>query len=90
MQDIAEPIPIVEYKGFTELPLYSRHSSFSEKLNLSEPTTGSTDPWPWLPSRAKVEDNGCEWCHNEGKNDRHSLKIHHDANDDAQSVSEWV
>jgi hypothetical protein len=66
----AKPVPPVAYKGFEELPLYERRSSFARGLRLNEPTPGDTDPWPWLP-----EGEGCEWCRDEGRSDRSSLKI---------------
>lgn len=66
----AEPVPRVEYDGHSELPLYERHTSFEKGLRLDEPTTGETDPWPWLP-----EGEGLEWCRTEGRSDDHSLMV---------------
>ncbi len=66
----ASPIPKVAFAGFTELPLYERKTSFATGLKLDQPTTGDTDPWPWLPYG-----EGAEWCRTEGRSDDNSLKI---------------
>ena len=66
----AVAVPPVEYAGFRQLPLYERHTSFDKGLRLDQPTAGDTDPWPWLPAG-----EGLVWCHDEGRSDRHSLKI---------------
>ncbi len=70
MQRDAEPIPAVTYEEFEELPLYERSTSFARGLRLNQPTSGNTDPWPWLP-----KGDGTEWCKNQGRSDRFSLKI---------------
>jgi hypothetical protein len=66
----AGPVPPVQYRGFAELPRYERRGSFAAGLRLDQPADGSTDPWPWLPSG-----DGAEWCRDEGRSDRCSLKI---------------
>lgn len=81
MQADAETVPPVVYKGFEELPLYERSSSFSTGLRLNEPTSGATDPWPWLPVG-----EGLEWCKNVGRSDTFSLKIAKDT----PGPSEWI
>ena len=78
---IASPIPNVEFSGFTELPLYERKTSFATGLKLGEPTTGATDPWPWLPYG-----EGAEWCQTEGRSDNFSLKI----SKDSAGPTEWA
>ena len=77
----AEPIPTVDYKGFEELPLYERKTSFARGLRLNEPTPGNTDPWPWLP-----EGEGAEWCRDHGRSDDCSLKIRKDSD----GPTEWI
>jgi hypothetical protein len=77
----AAPIPQISYAGFEELPLYERSTSFARGLNLSEPTSGPTDPWPWLPSG-----EGAEWCKSEGCSDDFSLRI----SKDSPGPSEWT
>ena len=79
--EAAEPVPPVSYHGFDELPLYERKTSFACGLNLSEPTEGDTDPWPWLP-----QGKGCEWSRDEGHSDDYSLKI----SKDTEGPSEWI
>ena len=70
LQERAEPVPPVLHQGFAELPRYERRSSFESGLRLDEPSSGPTDPWVWLP-----EGEGLEWCRDEGRSDRFSLKI---------------
>jgi len=77
----ALPVPRVVYNGFEELPLYERSTSFARGLRLNEPTTGDTDPWPWLP-----EGEGAGWCRDEGRSDTFSLKI----SKDTPGPSEWI
>lgn len=81
LQAQARPAPVVDYHGFQTLPLYERRSSFARGLSLNAPSPGNTDPWPWLP-----EGEGLEWCTDEGRTDRFSLKISRTAS----GVSEWV
>jgi len=81
MQAAAEPVPAVRYEGFEELPLYERSTSFATGLRLNEPTTGDTDPWPWLP-----KGEGATWCRDEGRSDLCSLKISRDT----PGPSEWI
>lgn len=66
----AAPVPPIAYRGFAELPLYERRTSFARGLRLDQPTAGLTDPWPWLP-----QGEGAEWCRTEGRSDTCSLKI---------------
>ena len=77
----AAPIAKVEFAGFEELPVYERSTSFAKGMNLSQPSPGDTDPWPWLPCG-----DGAEWCRNEGRSDDSSLKIctH------SPGASEWI
>tara|TARA_B100001013_G_scaffold326411_1_gene238976 strand:- start:221 stop:1636 length:1416 start_codon:yes stop_codon:yes gene_type:complete len=77
----AQPVPKVEYNGFAELPLYERKTSFSLGIKLNEPSSGDTDPWPWLP-----QGEGAEWCKEEGRSDDYSLKI----SKQTEGPSEWV
>jgi hypothetical protein len=77
----AGPVPPVAYQGFAELPLYERRTSFAVGLRLDQPTAGPTDPWPWLPNGT-----GAQWCRDQGRSDRCSLKITRDA----PGVTEWV
>jgi hypothetical protein len=81
MLGTAQPIPRVEYGGFTELPMYERRTSFSRGMNLSQPTPGPTDPWPWLPAG-----EGTEWCRDEGRSDDFSMKI----SKDSSGSTEWI
>ena len=81
LQRRARPVPPVVYKGFDELPLYERKTSFARGLKLHEPTPCNTDPWPWLP-----EGEGCEWSTSEGRSDSYSLKISRDT----PGPSEWI
>ena len=81
MMASAEPVPQIEYNGFTELPLYERSTSFAHGLNLRQPTPDPTDPWPWLP-----EGEGAEWCKDKGRSDEFSLKI----SKDTPGSTEWA
>ena len=80
-------VPQVTYNGFAELPLYTRVSSFDVGLRLDEPTVGTTDPWPWLPSTQAGE--GCEWCRDEGRTGTNSLKISRATEGAAEWLYEW-
>ena len=77
----AVPVPPINYLGHFELPIYERHSSFAKGLRLNEPYSGTTDPWPWLPS-----DSNCEWSREVGRDDNCSLSI----NRHKAGVSEWT
>ena len=81
MMSRAEPIPPIQFQGFSELPLYERRTSFATGLRLDEPTPGATDPWPWEP-----RGNGAEWCRTEGRSDSFSLKIAKET----PGPTEWV
>ena len=81
MMKAAAPVPRVDFAGHSELPLYERSTSFSRGLKLNEPTSESTDPWPWLPYG-----QGAEWCRNQGRSDEFSLKI----SKDTPGPSEWI
>ncbi len=81
LRERAEPIPPVVYNGFEELPLYERKTSFATGLRLNEPTPNNTDPWPWLP-----EGEGAQWCQDEGRSDKYSLKI----SKQTAGPSEWI
>jgi hypothetical protein len=81
LQAEAGPIPAVAFKGFEELPVYERSTSFSRGLCLNQPSEGATDPWPWLP-----QDESCEWCKDEGHTDNYSLKI----SKQSEGPSEWT
>ena len=61
--------------------------SFDEGLELSQPTTGATDPWPWLPSTQAGE--GCEWCRDDGRLDKNSLKIDKQSPGAAEWMYQW-
>jgi hypothetical protein len=87
MLSVAKPIPPVLYNGFDELPLFARSSSFESGLQLSQPTRGNTDPWPWLPST--MAGAGCEWCRDEGRHDSNSLKIDKTSSDAAEWLYQW-
>ena len=87
MLQAALPVPQVEYNGWSELPLYSRSSSFESGMDLREPTTGATDPWPWYPSTAPG--GGCEWCRDEGRSDSNSLKISKQDDGAAEWMYQW-
>ena len=71
LHDRAEPTPAIVHKGFGELPRYERTSSFEKGMCLGEPSDSSVDPWVWLPENG----NGHEWCRDDGRSDRFSLKI---------------
>lgn len=81
MRDRAKPVPPVVFKGYEELPLYERSSSFASGLRLNEPTQGATDPWPWLPNG-----EGLTWCKDHGRSDGFSLKI----SKQTPGPSEWI
>ncbi|MEE3257995.1 MAG: hypothetical protein VX293_02180 [Candidatus Latescibacterota bacterium] len=81
MLQAAAPIPSIEFAGFAELPLYQRSTSFAHSLKLNEPTSGPTDPWPWLPYG-----EGAEWSRDEGRTDNYALKI----SKDTPGPSEWI
>lgn len=68
--DAAAPVPAVTYAGLAELPRYERHTSFALPMRLDQPTSGDTDPWPWLP-----DGEGADWCRDQGRSDRCSLRI---------------
>ena len=82
MMATAEPIPPVALKGFEELPLYERRTSFSRGLRLNEPTPCNTDPWVWQPEGGE----GAEWCKDHGHSDNFSLKI----SKDTSGPTEWT
>lgn len=81
MQAAVEPVPPVNYNGFEDLPLYERRTSFAKGLRFNEPTSGNTDPWPWLP-----QGEGTQWCKDEGHSDNFSLKI----SKNTLGPSEWI
>ena len=78
----AEPVPPVALRGFDELPLYERRTSFAKGLRLNEPTQGPTDPWVWDPEVGE----GAEWCKDHGRSDNFSLKI----SKDTPGPTEWA
>jgi hypothetical protein len=77
----ASPVPLIEYGGFAELPLYERHTSFAHTLRLDQPAPGDTDSWPWLPAGS-----GVQWCRDYGRSDSFSLKI----SKDDSGPAEWT
>lgn len=76
----AGPVPEVTHRGFTELPIYERETSFEKGLRLNEPTGGDTDPWPWHP-----DGEGLSWDRTVGRSDSYSLKIQKET----PGPSEW-
>ncbi len=80
MLERVRPVPEVEYKGFRELPVYERETSFEKGLRLNEPSHGDTDPWPWHP-----DGEGLSWDRTSGRSDHFSLKIQKET----PGPSEW-
>ncbi|OGG51140.1 MAG: hypothetical protein A3F84_14445 [Candidatus Handelsmanbacteria bacterium RIFCSPLOWO2_12_FULL_64_10] len=80
MLEVARPVPEVEYKGFRELPVYERETSFEKGLRLNEPSRGDTDPWPWHP-----DGEGLSWDRAFGRSDNFSLKVQKET----PGPSEW-
>ena len=77
----AKPVPPVVYKGFEELPIYTRKTSFEKGLRLTESSPGDVDPWPWLP-----DGEGLTWEKGFGRSDTFSLRIRKNT----PGPSEWI